>query len=125
MSKSREGYGFSRQTKQERLDGVRGKCEGCGRTDRLYAHHMIPVCKAKKNRSLFKRNIKSEENCQMLCTDCHREADEYALSLPPRELGILAWALFDQDPKEVEQNQGTPEPQQQKRRNRRRRRRRR
>ena len=108
MSNNRKGYEFSTNQRKERKAGTELKCEMCGKKDKhMQGHHLIPIFLSRKNPVLLKRIVTDLANLQMLCTGCHKKADAEHQHWDAHEIGIIAWALFDLDPKEVEEAQGT------------------
>ncbi|MDH5533271.1 MAG: hypothetical protein OEX81_02495 [Candidatus Pacebacteria bacterium] len=103
---TREFYSFGEALKEERLTGCEGKCECCGAETKLYGHHLIACFLASHNPVLTPMVIRSTENMIMLCHDCHKQADEQQISWDAPDIAMMAWALFDLDPKEVEESQG-------------------
>lgn len=103
--RSREGYTFAKETKYERSRESEGRCEVCGRRARLQAHHLVGCYFAARNPLLLPQLIRSIENAQSLCPNCHKKADEDHKHWTPHDVGFLAWALFDLDPMEVAEAQ--------------------
>lgn len=101
----REGYTFGNELKAERFRGVEGKCEVCERKTRLQGHHLISCFFAAHNPVLTPYVIRTIENVQMLCSDCHIKADEAHKHFNEHDIALLAWALFDLPPDKVEQAQ--------------------
>lgn len=106
MKKTRREYGFSDRLKLERLNGCNFTCEHCGKiTKRLEVHHLVACYLAGNNISLTPGVIKTIENAMCLCKDCHRKADDDHKTWDAHEIGLIAWALFDLDPKKVARSQ--------------------
>lgn len=107
MAKGREGYNFSSSLKAERRAGTENKCENCGKySSKLEGHHLIPVFLSKRNPVLIKSLVTSIINMQMCCPNCHREVDEVQRNWDSKEVGDIAWALFDLNSEEVVEGQG-------------------
>lgn len=75
--------------RREIISERNGKCELCGK-DAIDIHHIIP----------FKLNQNLRDNLAVLCTDCHRDADNFILTYGEDEIrermkgGALADALL-------------------------------
>lgn len=116
---SRAGYKFSKALRREREVGINFCCEQCGKEASLQFHHLIPCYFASQNPALTPQLIKSLENCQGLCHDCHKKADENLFQMSKHDIALLAWALFDIDPASVKASHGRTPPVKKKRRHRR------
>jgi hypothetical protein len=113
MSRSENGrkrYEFSRQQRIEREKGIEGLCEHCGEEAQLEGHHIISAFLARRNPVLAPQIIKQMENLMMLCDDCHEEADADQRKWREKDIGLMAWALFDLDPEKVAKAQWTQRP---------------
>ena len=102
----REAYTFGEDLKDERIIGCEGKCESCGSETKLYGHHLIACFLASQNPVLTPGLIRDNVNLIMLCHDCHKVADKDQVSWDAPDIAMMAWALFDLDPKEVAEAQG-------------------
>ena len=98
---NREFYSFSNSVKEERLIGCEGKCESCGVETKLFGHHLISCFLASNNSVLASQIIRSIDNLQMLCKDCHQDADDHQKTWNAYDIGVMAWAIFDLDLHEV------------------------
>ncbi len=99
---SRGPYKFSSELKRERRDGVESCCEMCGKhVTNGEIHHLVGAYLSSQNPMLAPHIIKSLENEAYLCKNCHAKANEDQHRWSPKDIGFIAWALFDLDPMEV------------------------
>jgi len=76
--KRRKPFEFKRITRETAIYRSEGRCEDCGLSTyndniKLEAHHIVPIFIARELELLSATIIKSLANCQVLCTDCHRD----------------------------------------------------
>ena len=103
----RGGYKFEKEMRERRKEGLQNKCEQCGKeSNDLTGHHIVRAYVGRTNPALAPNVIKDMANLQMLCPNCHKEADAHNQKWDKHEIAVASWALFDKDPKEVEENQG-------------------
>lgn len=104
--RARKKFTFSDELKNERRRGVGHCCEQCGRNVKdLEVHHLYGAWLAAQNPVMTPEIIRVLENEMCLCPECHVEANRDQETWTAHDLGMLAWALFDLDPAEVEANQ--------------------
>ena len=101
MPRKREVYNFSKEIIRKRSVEIGGKCEHCGLQTKLFGHHLLPFFLAKKNPVLTPHVLTCMENLLLLCKNCHQEADEDQRTWTYHDIGMIAWALFNIDPKSV------------------------
>lgn len=102
----RKGYELPRGLRRERLKGSNFTCETCNKkTRKLEVHHLIACYIASRNSLLTPAIIKTIENTICLCHECHVLADKDQLTWTAHDISIIAWALFDLNPKRVEEYQ--------------------
>lgn len=103
---SRAEYNFPKELRKERLEGTNYTCEGCGKkTEDLQVHHLIACYLASRNDALAPSIIKTIENEMCLCHVCHLAADADQKKWTAHDVAMIAWALFDIEPEEVEKKQ--------------------
>jgi len=105
MSRARKEYEFPKGLKRERREGVDNCCEFCGKKTSLEVHHICGAWLSSQNDVLTPAIIKTLENQLALCPQCHKVANECQHGWDAHEIALVAWALFDLNPEEVEQAQ--------------------
>lgn len=105
---NRGGYGFESEMRHRRKEGLEGKCEQCGKKcNDLRGHHIVGVAVARRNPALTPSVVRDMANLMMLCPNCHKKADADNQRWNKHDVAMASWALFDKDPKEVEDAQDT------------------
>lgn len=94
---NREGYTFSHQQKQEKLEEDFYVCERCGKHEtkdnRLEANHFLSIWFAREA-GIPQALIKSTKNLEILCHSCHTKSH---LQESRYQYSYIAWILFGLD----------------------------
>lgn len=99
---TRGPYKFSSELKKERRLGTDSCCEMCGKfVTNGEVHHLVGAYLGSQNPILAPHIIRSLENEAYLCKQCHVKANEDQHTWSSKDIGFMAWALFDLDPMEV------------------------
>lgn len=98
MGGYRRGYEFPKQTRYEAIDRADYTCERCGSHHPggkgLEAHHQIPIWWAIRHKEFAPALIKSIANLEVLCRECHFEADEELYQMTDEEIRGMAMTIF-------------------------------
>lgn len=98
MGNYRKGYEFPKRTRYEAIERANYTCERCGSYHPdgrgLEAHHKIGIWWALKHKEFAPALIKSIANLEVLCRECHFEADEENYEMTDEEIRGMAMMIF-------------------------------